>query len=122
VKFRRLPARFTPPAAEAPPGTATTAAATLFARPGFIYVQRAAVKFLAVQAVDGIGSFVPVRHFNEGEAARLPRVTIRYDANALDGAILGKRSMQLVLGRLVGEVPYKDVCQFQSPEIFLLAS
>ena len=70
----------------------TAAAAALGLRTGFIHIERAAIEFGAVQLRESGFGIALFRHFDEGEAAGLPCVTIGDDADALNGAVLGERS------------------------------
>jgi hypothetical protein len=71
--------------------TATTAAATIFLGTRFVYVDSAAFQFLTVELADGFVALSIVRHFDEAETTGLARITIRYDADAIDLAKLFKK-------------------------------
>lgn len=85
-------------AAAATTETTTTATATT-SRLGasFVDVHGASVEFRSVQLRNGGFRFPPVRHFDEGEAAGLARVTIGYDVDAFHGTVLSKSRLQLFL-------------------------
>jgi hypothetical protein len=100
--------------------TATTAATTAAAAeatttaagrlgPSFVHVDGAPVEFGAIQLGNGRFGIALFGHFDEGEAARLPGVTIRNDVDALDVPVLGECGMQVLLRGLVAEVPDKNV-------------
>ena len=96
--------------------TTTTAALRLGTR--FIYVESTAVHFGAVELHDGCFGIALFRHFDEGEAARLAGVPIRYDVHTLDITVLLKSRQQVVLSRLETEVPHEYVCHFLFGPVF----
>jgi hypothetical protein len=115
----RLPACAASAAAAAvPTPTATTATAasaeaaataTCGFRTSFVDVHGPAVELGAIELRDCRFGLTTVRHFDEPETAGLARVTIGHDAYTLDAAVLGKRCEQLILSRLVTQVPDKDI-------------
>ena len=62
-------------------------------RTSFIHVHRTAVQLHAVQLGNRVLRFIRVRHFDEGEAARLSRIAIRNNIDAIDVPKLGERCM-----------------------------
>jgi len=117
-KLGLLPAGFAPAtattAATVSAATATVAAATtettaLGAGTRFVYVQRAAVQFLAVEGFDGLHGFGLIGHFDKGEAARLAGVAITHYTSFFNGAVRGKRSLELGLRGLISKISNKDI-------------
>ena len=94
------PAAGAAPAATAAGTTATTPAleaataaraATFGTRTGFIHVNGAPPQFRSIQSRDRGFRFIGVRHFDEGESARLTGFPVIDDGNAIDCPILGKQ-------------------------------
>ena len=115
---QKLPARFAPAttaaAAAKSAATATVAAAaaksaTLGTRTGFVHVQRAAVQFLAIQGLDCFHRLGLIGHFDKGEAAGLPGVAIAHHTGFFNGAVRGKRSLELGLRGLISKVSNKNI-------------
>src|SRR5216684_2565893 len=93
------------PSAEA----AATAAATRGLRTSFVHVDGPAVHLGSVELRDCVLRVLRLRHFDECKSAGLARVAVGNNIHPLDVSILGKRSMQLILRRLVAEISYEDV-------------
>lgn len=105
IARNRLPARAAAPAAAGaapaaagtttatPPLEAATAAraATFGTRTGFIHVNGAPPQFSSIQSRDGGFRFIGVRHFDEGESARLTGFPVIDNGNAIDCPILCKQ-------------------------------
>jgi hypothetical protein len=93
--------------------TATTAAAETtgagFTRASFVHVQRPALQFAAVHRRHRIARLIRIRHFDEREPTGLSGFPVPHYAHFFHGAEFGKRAMQLVLGYVVGKVPYKYI-------------
>jgi hypothetical protein len=92
-----------PPAAEA----ATSTACRLGS--GFINVHGSSVQLRAIQLLDGGLGFAAIGHLDESKAARLASVTVGYDIDALDSAVLRESCEQVVLRGLKIEVPHKNI-------------
>jgi hypothetical protein len=110
-----LPAGFAPATAAATTtesaAAATTAAESTTLRSGtrFIYVQRAAVQFLTVEGFDRLHRFGLIGHFDKGKAPRLAGVAITNYASFFNGAVRGKRSLELGLRGLISKVSNKNI-------------
>ena len=110
-------ARLTSQANESPartPATAKSSTPTVTApafrfRASFVNIHSPTVDFETVEPVDSRFCRSRVRHLNEGESPRLPRVPVRHDIHAVNTSVLRKRSLQLVLGGLIIEIPYKNI-------------
>jgi hypothetical protein len=120
VKNLDLPARTTasttPPAASTTTATPASAPAAKAAasttrrfRTRFVYINRPAVHFGAIQLGDSRFRVALFSHFDEGKTARLAGIAIRHDVDPLDIAVLGEGGVQVFLGGLVAEVPDKDI-------------
>src|SRR5664279_5801054 len=68
-------------------------------RTGFVHVQRTAAQEKAIQSVDRTVGFMRFRHLDKRETARAARVTVRNDADAIDGAILGEKLTERFFSR-----------------------
>src|SRR5438270_12440693 len=104
LNARRLPAlpASAPTAAAtiAEPAPATAATTRSTARrlgTSFVYVERTAVQFLAVELRNGRLGFAPVCHFHERESTRLPCVTIGNNVHPLHRSILREGCVQFLL-------------------------
>jgi hypothetical protein len=86
---------------------ATTAAGRLGS--SFVHVDGATIHFSAVQLRNGRLGIALFGHFDEGEATRLPGVTIRNDIHALDVSVLGECGMQVLLRGLIAQIPDKNI-------------
>jgi hypothetical protein len=84
-----------PRSAEAttPPGIASRF------RTSFVHVHRTAMQLCAVQLGNRVLRFCGVRHFDEGEAARLSRIAIRNNVDTLDVPELGEGCLEIFLRR-----------------------
>jgi len=80
--------------------TAATAAGFVL---GFIDLERATAKVLAVQRLHGLLG-IGVRHFDEAEAARLAGIAIIDECNFLDGAVLGEQRAHGIFGGREGKI------------------
>jgi hypothetical protein len=94
--------------------TATTAAASAAAtagrfRPGFIHVQRPTPHFVTVDSGDGAFAFSVIAHFDEAKTARLSRLTVCDDADAVNLSVSLKEWADILLGRTEAQIPYKNV-------------
>jgi hypothetical protein len=78
-----------------------TPATALRLRARFVHVHGTAIQLCAVQTIDSRRCLAAVGHLDESESARLPGVTIGYDADALDSAVLFEGGTKFVLGGLV---------------------
>jgi hypothetical protein len=83
------------------PATAKSSAPTITApafrfRASFVNIHSPTVDFGTIEAVDSRFGLLRVRHLNEGESPRLPRVSVRHDIHTVNPSVLGKRSLQLV--------------------------
>jgi hypothetical protein len=88
--------------------TATAAGRTVFTRAGDVDRQRAALKFLVVEELDGLVRFVGAAHLNEGETAGLAGELVNHDVDRGDNTSGGKVILQIVFHRLVGEIAHKE--------------
>jgi hypothetical protein len=70
---------------------------------------------------DRLLSGLRIRHFYEGEATRLPRITVRYDINSLHATVGGESGMQVILRCLITEVSDKYVGHSLNPLICKLS-
>jgi hypothetical protein len=96
------------------PATAKSSAPSVTApafrfRASFVNIHSPTVDFETIEAVDSRLCLSRVRHLNEGESPRLPRVPISNDIYAVNTSVLRKRSLQLVLGGPIIEIPYKNI-------------
>ena len=89
--------------------TATAESATLGAGTRFVHVQGAAVQFLTVQTLDGFHGLGLIGHLDKGEAAGLAGVAIANNAGLFNGAVRGKRSLELGLRGLISKVSNKNI-------------
>jgi hypothetical protein len=101
---------------------AAATAAALFAGPGFVHIQCAAVQLISIQRAHCTGRLVGIRHLHECEATGLLRIAIANNANALNCTVLAKRLFQLIFRGLVGKVSYEDIGHFSKLLIESLAS
>jgi hypothetical protein len=117
-KSLKLPARFAPAAAATAAAVSTTATAVaaaaaestaLGAGTGFVHVQGAAVQFLTIQTLDGFHRLGLIGHLDKGEAAGLAGVAIANNAGLFNGAVRGKRGLELGLRGLISKVSNKDI-------------
>jgi hypothetical protein len=88
---------------------ATTAAAAIFLRASLVDVQSAAIEFATVQFVNRTLGFGIHRHLDEPKSAGLARVAVRYQADAVDGAIGLKQGAHRIFGRPVAQISNKNV-------------
>ena len=88
--------------------TAATAATSTAALTGlgFIHLEGAAPKVLAIERLHGARS-IRVGHFDESKPARAPGITIGYERQRLDRAVLGKQGADGVFGRGKGQIADK---------------
>jgi hypothetical protein len=86
-----LPAWFAPltrkTAAAAAVSAAASATTALSLGTSFIDIQRAAFESHAIQASDGLVSFIGIAHFNKREAAGAASVTIGHQIDTINGSI-----------------------------------
>ena len=92
----------------------TAATATVFLRAGFIYIERPAVQFAAVESGDSLIALGVIGHFHETEPSGPSRFTIGHHANARHRAVRLECGPNCVLGCSEAEVSYEDVFQFES--------
>lgn len=90
----RCEARLASAAETAPSAAATATAGTLFARPGFVDHQPAAIHFLIVQGANCIVGGLIVRHFDETETFAAASVAISNDLCRADRAMRGEHVFQ----------------------------
>ena len=84
---------------------ATTAAATLTGL-GFVHLERTALKVLAIERLHGARR-IRVRHFNESEPARTPRITVSDEGQRLDGAMSCEQRTNRIFSRGEGQIANK---------------
>ncbi len=107
-----LPATVLPAAATAAvtaESTTTTAACTIFLRPGFVDIESPAIHITAVKTGDGFQSLAVVAHFHESEAARPAGVAVGNDVYPVNGAILLKHSSDGTFGGVEAEISNKNI-------------
>src|SRR5579884_322667 len=104
LRFTNLPA-----AASAAAVSAAEPALGLRAR--LIDVQRPAVDFPAIEAVDGGVGFGIDAHLDEGESTRMAGIAIGDDVDAVDGAVRIEHGTKRIFRRSEIEITYKDVFQ-----------
>jgi hypothetical protein len=91
------------------PAIVASAKSAVFLRTRFIHLQRTTVHFLTVQTLNGLHRFVPVRHFDESEPARLARIAVPDDTSALHSAKVGKSDLEFFFRGLVRKISYENV-------------
>jgi hypothetical protein len=95
----------------ATPAATTESTGTRFARAGFVYRERSAAQFGAVQ---GRHRFIRVpihRHFHKRETASLACIPVLHNLYTIHLAICGKSRIQILLGRLERNVPDINILQ-----------
>jgi hypothetical protein len=97
----------TPATAKSSAPTVTAPAFCFWA--SFVNIQSPTVDFETIEAVDSRFCLSRVRHLNEGKPPRLPCVPVRHNIYAVNTSVLRKRSLQLVLGGPIIEIPYKNI-------------
>jgi hypothetical protein len=88
--------------------TTTVTTRTIFTRTRFIHRQCASIQRLAVQALNSLIGFFLAGHGDKPETARTIRCAIHHHIDLRDGAELGKSVLEIVFGKIEGEVPYKQ--------------
>src|ERR1700722_19141685 len=106
-----LPALLASAAATAAVAASAAKAAAIFFRARFIDGQIPAVKFLSVQGADGTLRFGIAGHLDESESLSPARITVRDNADTLNGSVLFKQRTNGVFGRPEAEVTYKYILQ-----------
>src|SRR5579883_1025250 len=107
---RKLPARVAASPAgiataePAPLGTAEPAAAARRLRTSFVHIHGAAAKLSAIQSVNGVLSGGGIAHLDESEAARLTGFTVRHNVDAVNGAVLLKRGLDIGGSGLIAQI------------------
>jgi hypothetical protein len=97
----------TSPAITASASSTTSAAkAALRARARFVDVERAAIEVVAVESLDSFSRRVRF-HFDECEAARATRISIRHYRGRLHLPNFRKEVGKLILCRLIRQVSYE---------------
>jgi hypothetical protein len=94
----RLPAIPAPSAAATATAPVSTAAAVFF-RTGFIDVQRAAIKVLAIESANGPIGIAVSAHLDECEASGLAGIPVGDDVHAFDGSERFKEGANGIFGR-----------------------
>ena len=93
------------PAAAAAATTAAAAATAGLTFLSFAHADVTSVEHGTIERLDAGLSFLGGAHFNEAEATRLARFTVRDDVYVFDGAAtLGKGFAERLVGRVPGEV------------------
>jgi hypothetical protein len=90
--------------AAVPAAPTAAAAAALFAGPGFVDRQRAAIDFFLVQAGDRCLSLAIIRHFDKTEALAATGVPVHDNLGALNAAKFGEQRFQALVVSIVTEV------------------
>jgi hypothetical protein len=87
--------------------TATAAAGrTLFTRTSDVDREGATVEFLAVEGVNGLLGFIGVGHGDETEATGATGHLVHHQVGLDDGAVCGKRVLEVVFGGVEGKISY----------------
>ncbi len=95
-----------------PIATATTeSTGTRFTRAGFVYRERSATQFGAIQRRHRFIRIRIDRHFHKRKTASLARIPVLYDLHSVHLAVSGKGRIQILLGRLERDVPDINVLQ-----------
>src|SRR6185503_15090403 len=110
-----LPARLRPPsiaaiATAAIVAKATSAAGAIFAWFGFIDLQGATTKFLAIELRNSRSRFFLAGHFDEGKASRASGVAVFHNTSRLNRAGLTKQLLELLTGGLESKVSNIEFC------------
>src|SRR5207244_4472921 len=79
---------------------------TLFAWTCFVHVQRAAIKFLAVERVLGRVGLLVVIHRDKRKPARFTRHLVHHQMDFVDGAVFFEQTLKIVLGDLQSNNTY----------------
>src|SRR6266704_4225049 len=79
---------------------------TLFAWTCFVHVQRAAIKFLAVERILGRVGVLVVIHRDKRKPARFTRHLVHHQMDFVDGAVFFEQILKIVLGGLKREITY----------------
>jgi hypothetical protein len=108
VLFSGLPA-ISAAAATAATATVSTAAATVFFRTGFIDVQGAAIKVLAVEGANGSVRIAVSAHLDECKASGLAGIPVGDYVHAFDGSKRFKQGSNGIFGRPEAEISYEYV-------------
>jgi len=87
---------------------ATATAAAFFTRAGDVYGQITTIEGSAIHGLDGLLSFLFSAHGYETETARTTAHAIDHQVCLDDGAVSGKRVLQIVFGGVEGNVSYKQ--------------
>jgi len=90
-------------------GAVETAAATFFARSGFVDHKFAAVEGFAVESRNGGARLGVIFHFNETEALGATGIAIGREADAVDFSVSGKGRIQIVFGHRIRHVSHINV-------------
>src|ERR1043166_9256635 len=106
-----LPTRFRPASIAVVPtaaivAKAMSASAAILAGFGFIDLQGATTKFLAIELRNCWSGFFLAGHFDEGKASRASSVAVFHNTGRLNGASLAKQLLQLLTGSLASEVSH----------------
>jgi hypothetical protein len=112
-------ASFCPASTRAKTAAIASGAATFRLRGGFIDAQSAAGDFFPVKSGHSLGSVLILRHFNEGESARLAGFAIGYDVDARDLPERLKQRAQITFRGLKAHIPDKQILHNDSPEACL---
>src|SRR5437879_134366 len=105
--------------AAAPPASPLTSAtwtetAALGLWPGFIDVDGSPTKVGSIQSRNGLFGLGIVRHFNESEASRLPRITVGDQVHTLHRAIRFEKRTEILLSSSETEVPDENIFHLSS--------
>ena len=91
-------------------------ARTLFAGPGFVNGEGAALDFLAVKGADSGVGFSRVSHGHERKAARAAGCAVHHKGDVSDFAMLFEKILKIVFSGLKREITYVQFhCDFLEP-------
>lgn len=82
-----------------------------FLRAGFIYVERSAIEFVAIERGDGLHTLAIVVHFDEGKASRLSAIAVGYDVHTVNRAIRLEQGAKRFFVRAETQVSHKYIFQ-----------
>jgi hypothetical protein len=92
--------------------TITTAATTVFFRPGLVDIQRPAVEFPAIQSGNGPFAFTIIAHFHESKASGPSGVAVGDDADTIHRAICFKQGANGIFGGPEAQISYEYILHF----------
>ena len=88
---------------------ATTAGSALFARPGNVDGQGTTIQLGAMHGLDGLLRFLGGAHGDEPEAAGAAGHAVHHQVGLENGAVGGKRVLEIVFSGFEGKISYKQL-------------